>query len=234
MWISDLGECKFIERISLFKLLVDINGMVHEAYINNTGRLADLLVKGKTCYYTHTKSRKSKLKYRVIGIEDGELAAVIDTKLQEEAFIKLCEQDSIPWLSECKIIKRNHRLNNEVIDFLVKQNGKNILVELKSAVMKLPGNNAGYPDAPTPRGRRQIRLLAEYTDKGYDALVVFIAGIPRARGFKLNHEVDGGIASAVEYALKRNVSFKAINIYLDPNNQSIILGNSDLPVDLNP
>lgn len=60
-----------------------------------------------------------------------------------------------------------------------------MLVELKSTVMRLPSDLAGYPDTPIPRSRQQIRKLGRYVEQEGTGIVVFVAGIPRLKKLKL-------------------------------------------------
>lgn len=112
----------------------------------------------------------------------------------------------------------------------MKCRNKTTLVEIKSAVTRFPDNFAGYPDALTPRGRKHIKTLAKFASSG-DAYVVFVAGIPNPRGFRLNCHIDKGICKSVENALRNGVKFKSINIYLDPYLKNIVFGDLDLHID---
>jgi sugar fermentation stimulation protein A len=226
----ELLECTIIERTSLLTVKVDFNGVQEVVYINNTGRLKEILVRGKKCYCT--KTRGGKLRYKLIGVEDEHYASLIDTHLQEEAFITAHKLGYIDWLRDYSLIKRNVKVSSETIDFLFTSMRGVTLVEIKSAVMKLPGNYAGYPDAPTPRGARQIRALAVHASKGGESIVVFIAGIPLAKGFQLYCCVDKEIEKAVKHAVRMGVLFKALNFYLDPITKSVVLGETNLPVKL--
>lgn len=227
---DDLYECTILKRLSKFVVLVEVGGSVTATYINNTGRLHGYIVKGNRGYCV--KTRCGRLEYRIIGVEDGEHAALIDTMYQEKAFMRLQEQNFIPWLRGYVLFKRNYKLGTEVIDFAYKRHKNLVLVELKSAVMKLENDIVGYPDAPTIRGRKQIRALAEYAKLGGKAIVVFVAGVPRAQKIRLYCCVDKEIGKVVEDAVRDGVLFKAMSMYLNPTLKSVILANVDIPVEL--
>ncbi|MEM3912341.1 MAG: DNA/RNA nuclease SfsA [Desulfurococcaceae archaeon] len=225
-----LHECIIIERTSLFTVKVLVNSEHYTAYINNTGRLKGVLEKGKRGYCI--ENRNGKLKYRIIGVESGDYASLIDTRLQEQAFLIAQRNRLLNWLKDCRLFKRNYKLSSETIDFAYLCGDQLVLVELKSAVMNLPGNYAGYPDAPTPRGRRQIRELGKYVERGGVGIVVFVAGIPRSKGFKLYCNEDKLIGRTMQEARSKGVLFKAMGVYLDPFKEAILLHSPDLPVDL--
>ncbi|MEM3927286.1 MAG: DNA/RNA nuclease SfsA [Desulfurococcaceae archaeon] len=229
--VNELFECMIVRRLSRFTLLAEIEGCREIVYVNNTGRLRDFLVHGKKGYCI--ENMRGRLRYRVIGIEDHGYAALIDTNLQEKSFLLAQKAGLLPWLISCTLYRRNYRVGDAVIDFAFKCNGDTpVLVELKSAVMRLCGNIAGYPDAPTQRGRYQLLELTKYAKQGGHAIVVFIVGIPMASLFKLHCREDARIADVARIALRSGVLFKAVNIFLDPINQVIVMDNPDMSLDM--
>jgi sugar fermentation stimulation protein A len=227
--VGELVECRIIKRTSRFTVLVEVKGERVLAYTNNTGRLESYLTYNKVGYLT--KSNRGVIRYRIIGVEDCGYAALIDTKLQEEAFEKLVSTNVIPWLRGFRVAKRYPRVNGRVFDFLLLRDHGRLLVELKSAVLRLNSHIAGYPDAPTKRGREQLVLLGDLTSKGiYMGLVVFISALPRVNAFQLYCGADKLIEEAVKYAAERGVVFKSIGLHLDPYRGKLVLENPDLPV----
>lgn len=45
--IENPQECRIIERLNRFVVKIEVKGNNHPAYINNTGRLYELLVNGR-------------------------------------------------------------------------------------------------------------------------------------------------------------------------------------------
>ncbi|AFK51135.1 sugar fermentation stimulation protein A [Thermogladius calderae 1633] len=230
MRLGDLVCCSIIKRTTRFTVEVEVSGSLTTAYTNNTGRLLGYLTRGRVGYCLRARGGKHPL--RLVAVEDGEYAALIDTRLQEEAFAETVRLGWLPWLAGCSILKRNPRVGSTVLDLMLDCQGKSTFVELKSAVMRLEEEFAAYPDAPTERGRLQIELLAELAKQGFRSIVVFIAGIPHARGFKFYCEVDREICRAVRKALEAGVEFRGVNLFMDVKGNAIVLGDADLPVDL--
>lgn len=228
--LSKLVECYVVKRLTRFTVLAEIRGERMIVYMNNTGRLEGYLRPGKRGYCT--ENFRGKHKYRIVGVEDGEYVTLIDTNLQEKTFLALQERGLISWLSTCKLHSRNYKLENAVVDFAFKCDDGIVLIELKSAVMRLKESLAGYPDAPTQRGRRQFIELARYASMGGRAIVVFMVAVPGATMFKLHCGEDELIKHAVEVAILSGVEFKALNVFLDPRRKAVVLGSTDLPVDL--
>lgn len=228
--LRDLLECSIVERTSRFTVVVDIGGAEAVAYLNNTGRLEGYLARGRKGFCIPLE--RSRARYRLVGVEDNGYAALVDTRLHEKSFEELVARDAIPWLRSCALVRRGYPLHSSRIDYELKCRNRTTLVELKSAIMRFPDNFAGYPDAPTPRGRKHLEELAKFVSGGdRDAYVVFVAGIPNAKGFRLNCYIDKDICKSIENALENGVKFKSINIYLDPYLKSIVFGDLDLPID---
>lgn len=228
--LGGLVGCTVVGRLSRFTVRVSIDGIECTVYLNNTGRLRNLVAAGRRGFCI--PSGGGRYSFRLVGIEDAGFAALIDTGLHERSFEALLSRNLIPWLESCRVIKRNARVYGTTIDYLIQCGDSRIFVEIKSAVMDLGNGFAGYPDAPTERGRRQIEALANIVREGGEGLVVFIAGTPRARGFKLLCEEDRHICSAIRKAFDAGVEFRAANIFLNPWTGGVVTGDLDLPTDL--
>ncbi len=225
--ITYTNTCNIVKRENRFVVRVLINNQPEKAYINNTGRLNEILVPGRRAYCIRSKGRKTN--YRLIAIKDYDLAALIDTKIQEEVFRILLEDKMISWLNNCFILKRAPRLGQSVLDYLIKCDTREIYVELKSAVLR--GNNeyAMYPDCPSIRGRRHIKELISHAEKGGYGIIVFIAALPYVKYFKPNKNADPVIAKLLKEAKDKGVVIKSINIAYNPTDQYIYLINDNLP-----
>ena len=108
------------------------------------------------------------------------------------------------------------------------------MVELKSAVLREPDGYASYPDCPSPRGRRHVETLMELAARGLRAILVVVAGVTGARGFRPNWRVDPALARLVARAAREGVEVRAVG--LDATYTRGVLGvrmySASLPVDL--
>lgn len=232
MKVIDLGEvieCIFIRRENRFVGRAICGSQETIVHINNTGRLLDVLYGGSRILCTRIEGRKTKL--RVIGsYVDGDMWTLIDTKMQERAFVASVEKNLIEWLEGYKVYKRDVEIKGTKIDFLLRRSDREALVELKSAVYFHSSDmSARYPDTISLRGRRHIEILSEL--EGRDRYLVFIAGHPLARIFGPS-SVDPLLPSLLRKASMAGIYIKAIKFYID--NNSIVLSDPNLPVTLDP
>jgi sugar fermentation stimulation protein A len=158
--------------------------------------------------------------------ESKNIYSIIDTQLQMKCFEIALEKGYISWLKGAKILKRNFKINNSLIDYLIQHKNKNYLLEVKSAVMKYK-NFAMYPDCPSIRGQKHIRDLI---DNHKNSVILFIAGMKNISAFSPNKNADPKIYELLKIAKNKGVKIKAIQIYFDEKRKSVILKNDDLLV----
>jgi len=219
-------RCRILERVNRFKVEIEFDGEIEYAHINNTGRLREYPIRGKTGFCLRFEKPK-KTKYRLFAIEADGYGALIDTWIHGKAFERSLDLKLIPWLKGCRITRRNVRLNRSMIDYLLRRGDEEIYLELKSAVQRI-GGYASYPDAPSIRARRQLRDLIRYVEGGDRAMIVFMIGLMDVWGFKPNKDVDPEIHQLLLRGLRIGLEIKAIGVYYDPHRSSIRLWNPDV------
>ncbi|MEB3755369.1 MAG: DNA/RNA nuclease SfsA, partial [Desulfurococcales archaeon] len=158
--VNQVFSCIVAKKINRFVVEALSPGgnriLVHNT---NTGRLEDILFHGSKIYCA-PRSRPGKTTHYIIGssVYGGSL---INTQIQERSFMVAVEKHLIPWLMDCKISKYQPRIGDSRFDLELDCNNENLILELKSAVLKGKHGEAMYPDCPTIRGRRHIYELAK-------------------------------------------------------------------------
>jgi len=227
--LDGVEECIILERLNRFVVKILLNGAVLRAYICNTGRLLDYIVKGKRGFCIRHERRKSDC--RLFAVEDGDSAAIIDTHLQMQALERLIASKMISWIRSCCILKRNIRLKNSVIDYLLDCNGEDVYLEVKSAILRR-GGYAMYPDCTSQRGRRHIREITEHVKDGGRGMIIFIAAMPNIEAFKPNNSADPEMARLLKEAVLAGVNIRAIEMHYEPESHFICILNDDLHVEI--
>jgi sugar fermentation stimulation protein A len=198
--------------------------------LNNTGRLYQFLVKGREGFCLRNE-KVGKTTHRLFSVKEGELGAIVDTRLQMQAFEKSVERGVIPWLKGYRIVKRNARLGSSLIDYLLECDSRSVYLEVKSAVLR-EGNYAMYPDSPSPRGRRHVKELINHVMRSGEAIILFIAALPGVTAFKPDRAADPKLCQLLSEARLVGVKIKAIGMAYHPGDSSVHLFDSDLNVDL--
>jgi len=223
-------ECTIIERINRFVVKIILDSAVLKAYINNTGRLQDYIVKGRRGFcIPHQKRLKTDC--RLFAIREKKLAAIIDTQLQMQALEKIITLNLLPWSRGYRILKRKAKLGRSLIDYLLECNGKKIYLEVKSAVLR-NGKYAMYPDCPSLRGRRHIAEITSHVKNGGRGIIFFIAALPDVKAFKPNSLADPEVSRLLTEAKEAGVDIRALELYYNPEDYFIYLSKPNLPVEI--
>ena len=226
MKIENYEECVIIKRINRFVVNVKIKDRIVPAHLNNTGRLEELIKKGNVGLLLPTEKGK-KLKFRLSMIKENKnIFSIIDTSLQMKVFETALENNYISWLKGAKVVRRNIKINDSLIDYLIEYKGENYIVEVKSAVMRNK-NFAMYPDCSSIRGQKHINELIKNPKR---SIIVFIAAMGNIDSFSPNKEADPKIYELLKIAKRRGIKIRAIQIYFDKSINGIILKSDKVPV----
>ncbi len=216
------------QRINRFVVSVEHRGTTLRAHINNTGRLEQFLVPGRTGYGL-LPSSPGATDMRLFAVADGKMAAVIDTQLQMRAFECAVEAGLIPWLEGFSCFACHVPRGDSRIDYRWVGAGGPLWLEAKSAVLR-QGERGMYPDCPSRRGQKHIRTLTALAEAGERAAVLFIAALPRVNAFSPHRAADPVLADLLEQAARAGVDLRAIGMYFDPAAAALKLYATDLPV----
>ncbi len=227
--IPDFVECVIKGRLNRFVVEVEASGRVERAHINNTGRLLELLVEGRKAACVPTSGGKTA--YRLFAVDEEGGWALIDTQLQMRAFEQAVERKQIPWLSRWRLLRRNPRLGESVLDYLFvdEEGSEELYMEVKSAVLR-DGSYAMYPDCPTVRGQRHIRTLIDRARRGQKGAICFMAAFSGATAFRPYAGGDPIVAALLKQAKNCGVALHAVAIHFD--GRAIRLDEPDLSVEL--
>lgn len=165
-------------------------------------------------------------------VEERGSGALIDTQLQMKAFEKSLERNRISWLDGCRILKRNAKLGASRIDYLLDCHGKDVYLEVKSAVLR-EEEYAMYPDCPSERGRRHIKEFSGYVKEGGgEGILLFIAALLHIKAFKPNKRADAKLYEALKEVQSSGADIRTIDVYYNPNDAGVYLFEPNLEVKL--
>jgi sugar fermentation stimulation protein A len=208
VWIERSLFGTFIERINRFSTLCLYRKKRVKAYLPNSGRLEDLLIKGRRVILEKRRDRGKTL-YDLLAIEvpgfpDGRpILASLDSRLPPKL---------LSWVLQCAglQLRSEPRSKGGRFDLLIKRGGEEIYVETKSVNLVDRSGIARFPDAPTERGRRHIEELIEIKRSGRGAWLVFIVMREDAIAFSPFDERDEEFAKVLMEARKVGVEVLAL------------------------
>ena len=171
-----LRPCRILQRANRFVVEADV-GPLHLA---NTGRLTELLLPGTRGHYHPRPAAKTR--GRLYLVEREGVLVGVDATLAGPLLERLLRAGRYGPL---EALRREVGLRGERLDFWARVGGREAFFEAKNA-NRLEGALALFPDAPTSRGARHLRLLAALAREGYGAFAVWLVQHPLAEAFALD------------------------------------------------
>lgn len=139
-------------RPNRFVLEVEINGRTEKANLRDSGRLPQLIKPGNRVLLRRKKG--GKIPYTVFVIFDNETSVIVNSSLHSPLAEKILIEKGY------RILKREVKVENARIDFLVEKEDKRLL-EVKGCTL-VENGVALFPDSPTKRGLKHLEILEKY------------------------------------------------------------------------
>ena len=202
---QQVSRAVFLERRSRFTALVEQEGRVFEAHINNTGRLKELLLPGARVVLSGAARPARQTAHDLVAVYRGEELVNVDSLAPNRA--------ALPWLAEQypgARVRPEARFLDSWLDAHLAMEGLSLYVEVKGCTLVLDGL-ALFPDAPTQRGARHLRALAAAVAAGHRALALFVVQTEKARAFAPHSAMDPAFAEALARAAEKGVMVQAVS-----------------------
>lgn len=218
----------FVERLNRFSAKVKVRGEVTTAFLPNSGRLKELLVRGRTALLRPSGSAGRKTPFDLWGIFTGRIWVCVDSRMANRLLPRAVQEGLIPALRGVKDLKPEVPHGGKRFDFLASDGVEKVWVETKSVTL-VKDKRALFPDAPTLRGREHILSLTKIVEGGGRAAVVFMVLREDAEVFSPNWETDPAFSSTLERAASKGVAVSAVRFRIAKGE---VLAAGALPVEL--
>jgi sugar fermentation stimulation protein A len=219
----------FTARPNRFTVLVDGPEGEISAHCPNPGRMRELLLPGRRCFLEYKPSAGRKTAYTLVAVEYGERII----PLYSAGANRIARELLLPRLfPRAESIRPEYSVGSSRFDFLISQDGRKTLVEVKSCTL-VEEETAMFPDAPSLRGTRHIEELLRLGNAGlYRGMVLFVVANPDARRLVPGIHTDPAFAEAAARA-SGTIRFHAASISCSASGEAE-LSDADLPVDFGP
>jgi sugar fermentation stimulation protein A len=200
----------FISRPNRFVLTCKLRGKRVNAFLPNPGRLSELLLPETPIYLEKTSNPDRSLHYTAVALEREGQRIVLHTHMTNDVARYLIESGSVPELSKYEVIRREVTHGNSRFDFLLKEGGQEMFLEVKSCTL-FSKKVAMFPDAVTARGKKHLEELSRLSAEGTPCAVLFLVHWPRAEVFLPDFHTDLEFARAMKDA-KGKVRFLPVSV----------------------
>jgi len=216
----------FIDRPNRFLAHVEAEGELLTCHVKNTGRCRELLRAGAAVWLHDRRGRSGRrTDYDLICAEkDGRLVN-IDSQAPNRAAGEWLRGGAL--LPPGSVIRAESRWGDSRFDFSALDPAGGVhLLEVKGVTLEREGL-ALFPDAPTLRGARHLRTLAEAAEQGIAAYVLFVVQMQGAERLSPNDGADPAFAAALRRAAGAGVQILARDCRVRPDSMEI---NAPIPV----
>ncbi len=210
----------FRSRPNRFRMEVELDdGSMVSAHCPNPGRMEELFTGGEQVSLRLAPPTTSTIKrvttHDVLGVLYKDHWVSIDSRLPNSLVAEALARGAITELTDWQVGRAEHTWGSSRFDFLLKgPEGEKGLMEVKSCTLVEQGI-AIFPDAPTLRGARHLRELAESTNQGYRAWALFCIQRPDAEKWRPHREMDPDFALACREAHDAGVELMAYTCDFD-------------------
>ncbi len=208
-------------RPNRFIMLVEIDGTIEKCHCPSTGRIGNIEFKDIPCLLSKSKSAVRKTGYTVEAISPSDKIWVGINQTKANSYIEFFLRNNLLIkMINAKEIKREVKLNNSKIDFLI---NKNCFLEIKTPLRYLPfGNKKDNPKFNSfERLGRHFEEISSQIQKGQKAIVL-LCYIYDAEEFKVPEKPNAEIIKLVNKAVLRGLENWQINLKIDKRGISLI------------
>ena len=195
----------FHARPNRFIAHIEINEQTEICHVKNTGRCRELLPTGAKVWCQRSDNPNRKTKYDLITVQKGDRLINMDSQAPNAAAKEWLLSGG---LGEITDLRPETFYGDSRFDFSFQKDGKLCYLEVKGVTLETDGICA-FPDAPTERGVRHLKELAQAASEGYGAYVLFVIQMADVQYLHPNDETDPAFGAALRHAAENGVNILA-------------------------
>jgi sugar fermentation stimulation protein A len=208
---------KFLTRPNRFIAHVEIDGKQEVCHVKNTGRCRELLPPGAQVWCEVAGNPARKTKFDLITVKKGHRLINMDSQAPNAA---VKEWLSAGGLGAVENLRPETVHGGSRFDFSFTLEGRPCLLEVKGVTLETDGVCA-FPDAPTERGARHLRELAQAAREGYGAYVLFVIQMSDVQFLHPNDATDPEFGLALREAAAAGVQVMAMDCRVEIDGMTI-------------
>ena len=197
----------FRARPNRFVARVEISGVEETVHVKNTGRCRELLPPGARVWCQKSSNPNRKTQYDLITVRKGERLINMDSQAPNIAAGEWLRGGG---LGQIQNLRAEVKQGDSRFDFSFNKDGIPCFLEVKGVTLETDGVCA-FPDAPTDRGAKHLRGLAELARAGYGAYVLFVIQMADVKYLHPNDATDPNFGAALREAAAAGVTVLAMD-----------------------
>ena len=225
MHYSNMVPGTFLSRPNRFIAHVIIDGNEETVHVKNTGRCKELLSPGAQVWCQRSDNPSRKTRYDLITVKKGDRLINMDSQAPNTAAGEWLRSGG---LGKIENLKAETFHGDSRYDFSFIKDGKPCFLEVKGVTLEEDGVCA-FPDAPTERGAKHLKGLAEAAKAGFGAYVLFVIQMADVKYLRPHDERDPAFGAALREAAENGVMVMAMDCAVAVDSMEI---RSHVPVKL--
>lgn len=225
MQYSRIREGVFLSRPNRFVALVNLDGEEQYCHVKNTGRCRELLIPGARVLLEEADAPGRKTRFDLVQVYKGDRLVNMDSQMPNYLVKEWLENGGL--FSDLSVLKMEQKFGTSRFDLYAEHGGKKAYLEVKGVTLEENGV-AKFPDAPTVRGVRHIRELAECVRQGMEAYLIFVVQMKGIHIFRPNWKTQPEFGRALQEAAAAGVKIMARDCLVS---EGSILLHEKIPVD---
>ena len=217
MEYADMVAGRFLARPNRFIAHVQIDGQVEICHVKNTGRCRELLQVGAEVWCQKASNPNRKTKYDLITVRKGRRLINMDSQAPNIAAGEWLAEGG---LGQVEALRPETFHGDSRYDFSFVKDGKTCFLEVKGVTLETDGVCA-FPDAPTERGAKHLRGLAQAVQEGFGAYVLFVIQMEDVKYLHPNDSTDPAFCKALREAAAAGVQVLAVDCHITENTMTI-------------
>ena len=202
---------RFLARPNRFIAHIEIDGKTEICHVKNTGRCRELLPSGAKVWCEVAQNPSRKTKFDLITVEKGSRLINMDSQAPNDAAKEWLLAGG---LGPIENLRPETVHGGSRFDFSFTLDGRPCLLEVKGVTLENDGICA-FPDAPTERGARHLRELAQAAKDGYGAYILFVIQMSDVRYLHPNDATDSEFGAALRQAAAAGVKVMAVDCHVE-------------------
>ena len=207
----------FLDRPNRFIAHVELEGKMETVHVKNTGRCRELLRRGATVYCQRSGNPARKTQFDLIAVEKNGRLINMDSQAPNGAAGEWLRSGG---LGPVENLRAETVHGDSRFDFSFTLEGRQCFLEVKGVTLEHDGICA-FPDAPTLRGAKHLRGLAQAAREGYGAYVLFVIQMEKVQYLHPNDETDPDFGAALRQASACGVTVLAAECAVTPESMVI-------------
>ena len=224
MRYRSISPATFLDRPNRFIAHCDLGGETVTVHVKNTGRCRELLVPGTTVYLEKGDRPGRKTAWDLVAVRKGAKLINMDAAAPNAVAAEWIHRGGLGFVPTA--LRPEVRFGDSRFDFYLERDGRPGYAEVKGVTLE-EGGVVRFPDAPTLRGVKHLRGLAEAARQGLETHVIFIVQMADVRYFAPNRATQPEFADALRETAEAGVQLHCIDCAVTED--SIVPGR---PVDI--